>query len=73
MWLHENDCCKGAVACLYQEGGRTGMTFCHQTGEPITRWAYNRDFPVYGEVPPESGTFFLLEVHKRVGILQVEV
>ena len=21
VWLHVNNCCKGAVACLYQEGG----------------------------------------------------
>ena len=28
---------------------------------------------LYGEAPPERGTFFILEVHKRVGILRVEV
>ena len=28
---------------------------------------------LYGEVPPERGTFFRLQVHKRVGISQVEV
>ena len=27
----------------------------------------------YGEVPPERGTFFRLQVYKRVGILLVEV
>ena len=31
-----------AVACLYQEEGITGM-FCHQTGGPITGWAYKRE------------------------------
>ena len=36
VWLHENNCCKGVVACLYQERGITGIMFCHQTGEPIT-------------------------------------
>ena len=28
---------------------------------------------VYGEAPPERGTFFRLQVYKRVGISQVEV
>ena len=28
---------------------------------------------LYGEVPPERGTFFRLEVYKRVGISRVEV
>ena len=28
---------------------------------------------LYGEAPPERGTFFRLQVHKRVGISQVEV
>ena len=28
---------------------------------------------LYGEAPPESGTFFRLQVYKRVGISQVEV
>ena len=28
---------------LYQEGGTTGITFCHQTGGPITGWAYKRE------------------------------
>ena len=28
---------------------------------------------LYGEAPPERGTFFRLQVYKRVGILQVEV
>ena len=31
---------------------------------------YNR---LYGEAPPERGTFFGLEVHKRVGISRAEV
>ena len=26
----------------YQERGITGIMFCHQTGGPVTRWAYNR-------------------------------
>ena len=28
---------------------------------------------LYGEAPPERGTFFRLQVYKRVGILQVGV
>ena len=28
---------------------------------------------LYGEVPPERGTFFRLEVCERVGILRVQV
>ena len=32
VWLHVNNCCKGAVACLYQEGAITGITFCYPTG-----------------------------------------
>ena len=28
---------------------------------------------LYGETPPERGTFFRLQVYKRVGISQVEV
>ena len=28
---------------------------------------------LYGEAPPERGTFFRLEVHKRVGISRAEV
>ena len=28
---------------------------------------------LYGEAPPEKGTFFRLQVYKRVGISQVEV
>ena len=27
----------------------------------------------YGEAPPEKGTFFRLQVYRRVGISQVEV
>ena len=52
-WLHVNNCRKGTVVCLYQEGGITGILFCHQTGGPITGWvyvirrAYNRDFMVF--------------------------
>ena len=28
---------------------------------------------LYGEAPPERGTFFMLQVYERVGILLVEV
>ena len=28
---------------------------------------------LYGEAPPETGTFFRVQVYKRVGISQVEV
>ena len=41
--LHVNNCYKGAVACLYQEGGITGIMFCYQTSRPITGWAYQRE------------------------------
>ena len=30
-------------------------------------------YGLYGEAPPESGTFFWLQVYKRVGISQAEV
>ena len=40
MWLHVNSGCKRVVACLYQEVGITGIMFSHQTGWPITVWAY---------------------------------
>ena len=46
MWIHVNNCRKGAVACLYQEGGITGIMFYHQLGELISWRAYNRDFTV---------------------------
>ena len=45
MWRHVNSCYR-AVACLYQEGGLTGITFCHQTGGPKTGWDYTQDFMV---------------------------
>ena len=49
MWRHVKNYAKGAVACLHQEGGITGIMFSHQTAGPITGWAYsgrayNRDF-----------------------------
>ena len=28
-------------------GGTTGISSCHQTGGPITGWAYNQYFTVY--------------------------
>ena len=43
VWLHENNFCKGHVTCLYREGGIIGIMFCHQTGGPITVWAYKRE------------------------------
>ena len=52
MWLHVNNCCKGAMACLCKEGGITGIMFCRQTGGPIevgelvSGRAYNRDFTI---------------------------
>ena len=43
MWLHVNNYCKGAEACLYQEGGITGnIMFCHETSGPLIGWAYKR-------------------------------
>ena len=29
-----NNCCKGAVAYLYQDGVTNGITFCDQTSGP---------------------------------------
>ena len=31
VYPHVNTCCKGALACLYQEEGVTEIMFCHQT------------------------------------------
>ena len=58
--------------------------FCHQTSGPITGWAYQREglYPggggtpcngLYGEASPKRGTFFRLEVYKRVGISRAEI
>ena len=33
VWLHVNNCCEGAVACLYQEGGINVLS--------PNWWAYN--------------------------------
>ena len=46
VWLHVNNCCKGARACLYQEGDITGIMFCHQNVGLISGRAYNWDFKV---------------------------
>ena len=43
-----------------------GKAHCDPGGTP-----YNGD--LYGEAPSERGTFFRLQVYKRVGISQVEV
>ena len=43
VWFYVNNHRKGAVACLYQERGVTGILFCHQSGGPITGWAYSRE------------------------------
>ena len=37
------------------------------------RWGGTLYNGLYGEAPPERGTFSRLQVYKRVGILQVEV
>ena len=47
VWLHSNNCRKGTVACLNQEGRITGIMFCRQTDVLITGWAYNRDFTLW--------------------------
>ena len=39
----EDDLDHPLLACLYQEGDITGIIFCHETGGPKTRWAYNRE------------------------------
>ena len=36
VWFHVNNCCKGAIACLYQRGAVFGIVFGHQTGGPIS-------------------------------------
>ena len=43
VWLHVNNCCKGAVICLYQDGGITGKMYCHQYSGPIIGWGYKRE------------------------------
>ena len=43
---HTIFCRKGAVACLYQEGGMTAIMFHHQTGQLMCMRAYNQDFMV---------------------------
>ena len=35
MCLHASNCCKGAVASLYREGGITGIMFDFQTGRRV--------------------------------------
>ena len=49
---------KVEIWCVQTQGGGGGGT------------PYNG---LYGEAPPERGTFFRLQVYKRVGISQVEV
>ena len=81
MWLHVNNCCKGAVACLYQEGGTTGIMFCHETGRPITGWDFTvcklrmkglrikdprSDCIVVSKVTCLTALFFSLIVRERV-------
>ena len=41
VWLHENNCSEGVVACLYQEGGINVLS--PNSGGPITGWAYERE------------------------------
>ena len=40
---------------------------------PTDSWGGTPYNGLYGEAPPERGTFFRLQVYKRVGISQVEV
>ena len=40
VWLHVNNYCKGAVTCVHQKGGISGIMFCHQTSGPISGGAY---------------------------------
>ena len=56
------------------------FTLCAQVRSLLGRWkhAIYRDlvsegYSLYGEAPPERGTFFRVQVYKRVGISQVEV
>ena len=44
--------------------------FLHRLYPGVGGTPYNG---LYGEAPPERGTFFGLEVHKRVGISRAEV
>ena len=57
VWVHGNNCCKGAVTILYQEGFTTGITFCHQTGGPITGWAYSAEGLITGILQWADGKF----------------
>ena len=68
-------CCKGTIACLYNEGGVTRIMLSHQTSGPITRRAYKRDFMVAAFVQKAFlvglfwGTYFWREycISKWVG------
>ena len=44
-------------------GGITGIMFRHQTGGPITGWAYNQDFAVFNFV----------EVHVTLSVFILQV
>ena len=46
------------------------IVFVSAVALPLGGTPYNG---LYGEAPPERGTFFKLQVYKRVGISQVEV
>ena len=40
----------------------------------LSSWGWGTPYNgLYGEAPPERGTFFRLQVYKRVGISQVEL
>ena len=47
MWLHvhtgTSNCRKGAIACLNQKRGITGIILSHQTGGSLTGWAYKQE------------------------------
>ena len=65
MWLHVNNCGKGALTCLYHEGGKTGIMFCHQTGGPITVCTYKREGlePGFYGIPIWRGFFLFTGGH----------
>ena len=73
----------------YAKGFENVRRVCHNQATPLVAYyANNFPKPsspgggggegtpyngLYGEAPPERGTFFRLQVYKRVGISQVEV
>ena len=59
------DVLNGFVTCFFPASAKD-----FNVSDSPGRTPYNG---LYGDVPPDRGTFFRLDVHKRVGISRVEV